>query len=596
MSIPLSPLNDQQLSALTNLSAGLNHEQVVWLNGYFQGFSVSSSNKQPDVLPITEPISVNLKSSLTILYGTHTGRSKTIAEELSKKLTANGVQVNLVSMDDYKTRQLTGEIYIVIVVSTHGKGEPPVMAEDFHSFITGKRAPRLPKVNYSVIALGDKSYRHFCKTGIEIDQAFSQLGAKTILPVLKLDLDYEDDVKHWINQFLEIITNKQSKAFPANEIQKDSQVAEQYSRKKPFRATVLDKVKITGRDSDKEVFHIELSLEGSGLTYEPGDSIGILANNPPSLVNRILKQARFDENESVNLKEGTYSLKEALSDHIEITVLTLEVLRKYQEKTGNNKLLELIENEEQLDSLLFGNDLLDLLEEFPFEFTAQELVDILRSFPARLYSICSSQSAVGNEVHVAVSTLRYSHLGREREGACSGYLADRIAIDGQIAIFIEKNPSFKLPDNDQTPVILIGTGTGVAPYRAFLQHREANNQKGKTWLFFGERRFHTDFLYQLEWQKLLKDGYLEKIDVAFSRDQDEKFYVQHRLIERQKEVFDWLNKGANIYLCGDMKQMARDVQKTLLRIFESEGGMSEEKALDYLKTLKKEKRFQTDVY
>jgi sulfite reductase (NADPH) flavoprotein alpha-component len=287
---------------------------------------------------------------------------------------------------------------------------------------------------------------------------------------------------------------------------------------------------------------------------------------------------------------------EALSDHLEITVLTRDVIQKYQQLSGDKELLEIIEDEAKLDGLLYGHDLIDLLEEFPYEFNSQELAEVLRSFPARLYSISSSQDAVGDEVHVTVSAVRYYNKGRERGGACSTYLADRIEIDSPVSIFIEKNPSFKLTKNDDTPVILIGAGTGVAPYRAFLQHREVNNQKGKAWLFFGERRFHSDFLYQLEWQKLIKDGYLEKIDVAFSRDQDKKVYVQNRLLERQKEVFEWLNNGANIYLCGDMKQMARDVQATLLRIFESEGGMSEEKAHEYMKTLKREKRFQTDVY
>ena len=288
-------------------------------------------------------------------------------------------------------------------------------------------------------------------------------------------------------------------------------------------------------------------------------------------------------------------MKDSLSEHLEITVINRDVIQKYQEKARDKKLQELIENEESLDQYLYGHDILDLLEEFPFTLSAQDLADVLRSFPARLYSISSSQAAVGDEVHITVATVRYSNKGRSRGGACSTYLTDRIEVESQVSVFIEKNPAFKLPENEETPVIMIGAGTGVAPYRSFLQHREANNQKGKTWLLFGERRFHSDFLYQVEWLKLLKDGYLEKIDVAFSRDQEEKVYVQHRLVEKQKEVFEWLSKGANIYLCGDMKQMARDVQKTLLQIFETEGGMSEEKALEYLKMLKKEKRFQTDV-
>jgi sulfite reductase (NADPH) flavoprotein alpha-component len=470
------------------------------------------------------------------------------------------------------------------------------MAEDFYSFITGKRSPQLPSLNYSVVALGDKSYKLFCKTGIDIDQALTKAGAKSILPILTLDVDFEDEVDLWINQFVNVFAELQGSAVSDSSLPANSLQTNQYSRKKPFRATVIDKVKITGRDSDKEVYHVELSLEGSGITYEPGDSVGVLANNPPALIDSILRQINLNGTEIVVLKEGEFSLQDALSDRLEITVLNREVIQKYQERTENLDLLEIIKNEVLLDQYLYGHDVLDLLEEFPFQFSAQEFADTLRSFPPRLYSISSSQAAVGDEVHVTVATVRYSHKGRERAGACSTYLADRIDIDSQVSVFIEKNLAFKLPENDETPVILVGAGTGVAPYRAFLQHREANNQKGKTWLFFGERRFHSDFLYQVEWQKLLKDGYLEKIDVAFSRDQKEKVYVQHRLIERQKEIFDWLNKGANIYLCGDMKQMARDVQKTLLQIFETEGGMSEEKALEYLKTLKKEKRFQTDVY
>jgi sulfite reductase (NADPH) flavoprotein alpha-component len=445
------------------------------------------------------------------------------------------------------------------------------------------------------VALGDKSYKLFCKTGIDIDQALAKSGAKTILPILTLDVDFDEEIERWITDFTDVFAD-----VPATSVQPGISAntlnGETYSRKNPFNATVIDKVKITGRDSDKEVYHVELSLDGSGIAYEPGDSVGILANNPPELVDAILKHSGFEGTESVTIKEGTFSLKDALSEHLEITVINRDVIQKYQDKAGNPKLQEVIESEVRIDQYLYGHDILDLLEEFPFALSAQELSELLRSFPARLYSISSSQASVGDEVHITVGTVRYSNKGRSRGGACSTYLADRIEVDSQVSVFIEKNPAFKLPENGETPVILIGAGTGVAPYRSFLQHREANNQKGKTWLFFGERRFHSDFLYQVEWQKLLKDGYLEKIDVAFSRDQEEKVYVQNRLLEKQKEVFEWLKNGANIYLCGDMKQMARDVQKTLLQIFETEGGMSEEKALEYLKTLKKEKRFQTDVY
>ena len=590
MSIQLSPLNEQQLSALTSLTGGLNREQLLWINGYFQGLLASSGSNQPVAIS-------QAKSSkqLKILYGTHTGRSKTIAGQLAAKLAGRGVEAVSVALDEYKTRQLTAETNVVFIVSTHGEGEPPAMAEDFHGFITGKRAPQLPNLNYSVVALGDKSYKLFCKTGIDIDQALAKSGAKIILPILTLDVDFDEEIERWITDFTDVFADIPATSVHSS-VSANTLNGETYSRKNPFHATVIDKVKITGRDSDKEVYHVELSLDGSGIAYEPGDSVGILANNPPELVDAILKHSGFDGTESVTIKEGTFSLNEALSEHLEITVINRDVIQKYQEKAGNSELQKIIEDEKLFDQFLYGHDVLDLLEEFPFALSAQDLSDVLRAFPARLYSISSSQAAVGDEVHITVATVRYFHKGRSRGGACSTYLADRIEVDSQVSVFIEKNPAFKLPENEDTPVILIGAGTGVAPYRSFLQHREANNQKGKTWLFFGERRFHSDFLYQVEWQKLLKDGYLEKIDVAFSRDQEEKVYVQNRLIEKQKEVFEWLEKGANIYLCGDMKQMARDVQKTLLQIFETEGGMSEYKAQEYLKTLKKEKRFQTDVY
>jgi sulfite reductase (NADPH) flavoprotein alpha-component len=592
MTIQLSPLNDKQINALSILTDGLQKEQLLWINGYFQGLLASSDG----ILPVNSVVQIVNNKKLTILYGTHTGKSKTIAGKLSETLAARGIEVNSIALDDYKTRQLLSETNVVFIVSTHGEGEPPAMAEDFHAFITGKRAPELPQLNFAVVALGDKSYKLFCKTGIDIDQALTQSGAKAILPILKLDVDFEEDADRWINQFTAVFTENQTGTIQTNETIKIHEKGLEYSRKNPFHATVLDKVKITGRDSDKEVYHVELSLEDSGITYEPGDSVGILANNPPTLVEAILKFQGFSGTENVTIKEIEFTLLEALSNHLEITVLNREVIQQYYEKTGHPKLQEVIENDVQLDQYLYGNDVLDLLEDFPFELTAQEFTCILRSFPARLYSISSSQDAVGDEVHITVATVRYSYKDRERSGACSGYLADRIEIDSTVSVFIEKNPAFKLPENEETPVILVGAGTGVAPFRAFLQHREANSQKGKTWLFFGERRFSSDFLYQLEWQKLLKGGFLEKLDVAFSRDQKEKIYVQHRLLENQKEIYEWLNKGASIYLCGDMKQMARDVQKALLLIFETEGGMSEEKAMEFLKRLKKEKRFQTDVY
>ncbi len=360
-------------------------------------------------------------------------------------------------------------------------------------------------------------------------------------------------------------------------------------------ATVLEKVKITGADSDKEVYHLELSLEGSGLEYEPGDSVGIFTKNPDVLVEQILEKTGFDPEQKVDIGEEEYTIKDALTYHLEITILTFDLLRKYQEKTQNTELLKLINDDKLSDDYLYGHDVLDLIEDFPYDWNANKLVQVLRPIPPRLYSISSSMESVGEEVHATVSVVRYERKNRLRNGACSSYLADSVEIEEQVPIYIDKNPSFKLPANG-SKVIMVGAGTGVAPYRAFMQHRESLGIKGESWLFFGDRRFSADFLYQTEWQKLLKSEYLSKMDVAFSRDQEEKIYVQHKLKENQKELFEWIENGAHFYLCGDMKYMAKDVNKTLLEIIQAQGGVSEEQAEKYVKNLKREKRFQTDVY
>lgn len=330
--------------------------------------------------------------------------------------------------------------------------------------------------------------------------------------------------------------------------------------------------------------------------YEPGDSVGILAENPSSLVDNLIKTLQLSPREPVEIKDKTFDLETALRYHLEITLLTRDVIRKYAEKTGLEAVRRILDDDRLLDVYLWGHDVLDLVQEFPYTWSARELAGLLRPLPPRLYSISSSQEIVGEEVHITVSAVRYENKGRRREGACSTYLADRIEAEQEIPLYISRNPAFRLPENEDKPIIMVGAGTGVAPFRAFLQHREAGKRKGKNWLFFGDQHFFSDFLYQVEWQKYLKKGYLNKIDLAFSRDQEEKVYVQHRLAEKQEEIYQWLESGASFYLCGDRKRMARDVQHTLLEIIRTQGGLTGEQAEQYLKNLKKEKRFQTDVY
>lgn len=597
MSLKLFPLTDEQQRALAQLNTGLTEAQTYWLAGFYQGrlfggLQHAETNKHTE--SINQAVDAPARK-LTILYGTHTGRSKTIATQLQAQANKAGILTEVFPMDDFKTNQLAMIGNIAVIVSTHGEGEPPVMADDFYQFITGKRAPKLPSLNFSVFALGDKSYNLFCQTGIDLDQAFINSGAKQLLPLVKADVDFEEAAEQWISQITGLLSVSSGNE-SSSHVLKKAETETVYSKKNPFKAAILDKVKITGRDSDKEVYHFEISLEGSGLNYEPGDSLGVYANNPPELVDQILEKTGLNAKTKVNTLAGEKSLGEALEHHFEITRITRDTLEKYASATDNKELKKIAESEAHPDELFFGRDLLDLLEEYPHEWNAKSLTSVLRNLPPRLYSISSSQKTVGNEVHITVSTVRYENKGRKRTGAASGYLTDRVEVDDKLPIFIENNPSFKLPEDEHRPIIMVGAGTGMAPYRAFLQHREALQHKGNSWLFFGERRFASDFLYQTEWQKLLSKGYLERLDLAFSRDQKDKIYVQDRIRENKKELFAWLQNGAHLYLCGDMKHMAKDVQKALLDVVQDQGGMTEEKAQEYIKNLKREKRFQIDVY
>lgn len=591
MNLKSNPLNEKQLLALNALVKDITADQLIWLNGFLEG-RFAALNKCATVIPDMESEPV-LKANLTILYGTETGNAKALADILAEKALFKNISATVLSMYDYNYKKLNEEENLAIIVSTHGEGDPPDMAEDFHKYITGERVPKLENLTYSVLALGDKSYKYFCKAGEDIYSAFKRLGAFNIVPIVSCDVDYEMKAEVWMNNFLMNLLPAGPVAKIEPKLPKTS--TSKHSKKNPFLATVLKKVKISGLESDKEVYHLELALENSGLIYEPGDSVGIFTKNPDSLVAQIIQKTGFNPEQKVDIGDEEFSIVDALTYHLEITVLTFDILQKYYEKTKNREIVKLLNDDKVLNEYLFGHDLLDLLEDFPFQWFPNKLLEILRPLPPRLYSISSSQESVGDQVHATVSVVRYENEGRKRQGACSSYLADDINLDDQIPIYIDKNPSFRLPSNG-SKIIMVGTGTGIAPYRAFMQQRESEGIKGNSWLFFGDRTFKADFLFQEEWQKLLKSEHLEKLDLAFSRDQNEKIYVQHKLKENQNEIFDWIENGAHFYLCGEMKHMAEDVNKTLLEIIQNEGGISEEQAEKYLKKLKREKRFQKDVY
>lgn len=415
------------------------------------------------------------------------------------------------------------------------------------------------------------------------------------------DLDYDEPFSEWLQGVASSLSEGEAVSIPQESAGVNNQAVSEYSRTNPFYAEVLENINLNGRGSNKETRHLELSLEGSGLVYEPGDSLGIYPTNNPALVDELIQTCGWNAEESVTVhKNGdTLPLKEALTSHFEITVLTKPLLQKIAALTKSESLHALLEegNEEKLKEYIAGRDLVDAARDFgPFEGTAAEFTSILRKIPARLYSIASSLKANDEEVHLTIGAVRYDAHGRERQGVCSILCAERLQPGDTLPVYIQHNQNFKLPQDPDTPIIMVGPGTGIAPFRSFMQEREEMGANGKSWLFFGDQHFVTDFLYQTEWQKWLKDGVLTKMDVAFSRDTEEKVYVQHQMKKQSKELFEWLEQGAYVYICGDEKHMAHDVHNTLLSIIQEEGAMSKEKAESYLANLQQQKRYQRDVY
>jgi sulfite reductase (NADPH) flavoprotein alpha-component len=594
-----SPFNQEQAELLNQLLTTLTDTQKIWLSGYFTA-SVSSTETKV----ATQAIQTNISSlkEITILYGSQTGNAQGISKKAGNLLEKNGYRVNVSAMNDFKPNQLKKIQNLLIVVSTHGEGDPPDNAIVFHEFIHGKRAPKLENLNFSVLALGDSSYEFFCQTGKEFDQRLEELGGTRLYPRFDCDLDFEEPASEWIDGVISSLKNLDGGVQEAAvSLVTETSQPSTYSRTNPFQAEVLESINLNGRGSNKETRHLEISLEGSGLTYKPGDSLGIYPENDPRLVEQLLQKLPWGPEETITInKQGDIlSLKKALTSYYEITVITKPLLQKVAELSQNGGLKELLSpgNEEQVKAYLEGRDLLDLIQDYGiWGHTPEEFVSILRKMPPRLYSISSSYTANPEEVHLTIGAVRYSSHNRERKGVCSTYCADRIEPGDKIPVFIQQNDNFKLPADPEAPIIMIGPGTGVAPFRAFMQEREEINAEGKSWLFFGDQHFMTDFLYQTEWNQWLKNGVLTKMDVAFSRDSQEKVYVQHRLLEHSTEIFAWLEEGAFLYICGDEKNMAKDVHHTLIKIIEKEGNMSRESAEEYLNHLQHQRRYQRDVY
>lgn len=594
-----SPFNQEQTDLLNRLVPTLTESQKIWLSGYLSAITPSNVSETPSTqTSLLEQTLIETVKEITILYGSQTGNAQSLAKTFGKRLKESGFETIVQSMSDFKPNNLKKITNLLIIVSTHGEGEPPDTALAFHEFLHGKRAPKLENFQYSVLSLGDSSYEFFCQTGKEFDKRLEELGGTRLYPRIDCDLDYDEPANEWLEG---VLASPQLNAHTkATTTLATSTFVEEttYSRTNPFYAEVLDVINLNGRGSNKQTFHVELSLENSGISYQPGDSLGIYPTNDPKLVDELINQLGFspEENITINKQGETLELREALLAQFEITVLTKPFVEKYASFAESMELNQLL-SDEKIKDYIEGRDLLDLVTDFPsVKLDAQTFVSLLRKLPARLYSIASSYTANPDEAHLTIGAVRYESNARERKGVCSIQIAERIQPGDKLPIYIQNNQNFKLPENPETPIIMVGPGTGVAPFRSFMQEREERGDSGKSWLFFGDQHFVTDFLYQTEWQNWLKDGILTKMNIAFSRDSSEKVYVQHRMLEHSKELYEWLEDGAVIYVCGDEKHMAHDVHQTLLTIIQKEGNRSLDSAEEYIGEMLQNKRYQRDVY
>ena len=602
--LPLSPLSTEKSALAAQLVQGLDSHTLHWLSGYMAG---AAAQLQPVAQTAAPAPASQAAAPLTVLYGSQTGNAKRVAEQLAQRAEAAGLTVKLVRADAYRTSELKKERLLYVVISTHSEGdtvEPPDDSRGFMEFLSGRRAPKLPDLRYAVLALGDTSYPDFCGIGRQVDERLAALGAQRLQDRAEADVDVDSVATPWAEKALqqaleELQTGDQPAAVNAagGVVTPLHAVAQAWTRQRPFSAEILTSQRIVANDSGKDVRHIELSLEGSGITYKPGDALGVWPRQAPELVAAIIARLGLDADETVTHGEQSAPLSQWLSERRELTTLTRPFLAAHAELGNHDDLARLLEPESRkaLSELLETHQLVDLLRRWPAPWTAQQLVEALRPLAPRMYSIASSQEQVGEEVHLTIANLNYLHDGEERWGVTTHYLLG-LEEGESVSVFIDANDRFRLPADPSRDVIMIGPGTGVAPFRAFVQERQETAAEGRQWLFFGNPHRRTDFLYQLEWQQALRDGALTQISVAFSRDQAEKVYVQDRLREQGRELWSWLEGGAHLYVCGDADRMAPDVHAALIEIIAEHGNKSTEDATNWLKQLMSEGRYARDVY
>lgn len=576
--------------------------QRAWLNGYLAGlYSYAPA----------QPAAASAGLRVAVLFGSQTGTAEGLARKLVKELKAAGHDASLSSLEGYVPATLAAETCALFVVSTYGEGEAPDAVQPFFQQLCVEHFPLLGNLSFAVFALGDSHYEHFCQFGKDLDAKLEGLGGTRILA--RCDSDVEVD-KPWSSWKHTAVGKLRAMAAPAAEptdapatagalhgsSAPQPAEASKHSRENPYLSTLREKRPLTQPASTKLTIHLDFAIEDAALRYEAGDACGVVPRNSPGLIASILDRMQCSGEESVEISRvGSLPLREALLHHCAITRLTRRMVAEYAALGQCQRLTSLLAPEQQaaLDQYLHGRDIVDLLKECPGVLRSpQDLVRILPRLVPRLYSISSSPAAHPGQIHTTVSVVRFHAHNRDRGGVCSTWLADRIEVGEQLPIYIQPNKKFRLPEDSATPVIMVGPGTGIAPFRAFLHERRVTGATGKNWLFFGERSASTDYLYRDELEKMHADGHLTQLDAAFSRDQEHKVYVQDRMMQRASQLWEWLEAGAHLYVCGDGARMAKDVDRTLHRIVEAQGQLQPEQAESYIQALKDNRRYQRDVY
>jgi sulfite reductase (NADPH) flavoprotein alpha-component len=584
-----APFTPDQRRVLDSLLPGLEPVQAGWLSGYLAASAAAPAGSAPAV-----PAAAG---KLLVLFGTESGKSESLADRVVKEARKRGFQAIMKNMAESRPSELCQVGNLLVIVSTWGDGEPPETAISYHHELMVADLA-LTDLRFSVCALGDTAYEKFCQTGKEIDARLQALGATRVASRQDCDVDYEQDFCDWLERSLTALTPNLPGVAQVSTVTAVPVV--EFGKKYPFPARLLEAVPLNGRGSSKETLHFEFSLAGSGMSYEPGDALAVMPRNAPDVVQAVLDAAKLTGDEEIITKSSAHRrLADALLEDLDITALSKTVLTKLAEAGDLSALRPLLAEDakDRLKMYLHGREIVDAIEEFaPGGLPADALAGLFRKLPPRLYSIASSPLAHPDEVHLTVAAVRYQAHGRQRKGVCSTCLADLVKPGDMVPVFVQPNKNFRLPADASTPVIMVGPGTGIAPFRAFVEHRAVLGAPGKSWLFMGDQHYLYDFLYQLEWQDHLKSGALTRLDVAFSRDQPEKIYVQNRMLERAGDLYAWLEEGAHFYVCGDATRMAHDVHQALISIVQNQGSQSRESAEEYVENLKKSKRYHRDVY